>query len=185
MILYAVDRPFDLLVASSPLPRQLGDRGEHRLPAQPRLAGDRPDARVGPVRAEVGVEPDDQVDLDRRAAQGLERLGPEQVVLDAEEVGGHDLRSPSLGPTRRGATSPGSRIRRVPIRPSAGGRVGDVIRLDLPRSWVVETTRPSSSSRARPSITVGHDSRVRSINWLRLIVTLRSGMPPQASSMTR
>ena len=52
------------------------DRGEDGLSAQPGLAGNGPDAGVRPVGAEVGVEADCEIDLDRRPTQGLERLGP-------------------------------------------------------------------------------------------------------------
>ena len=61
---------------------------EH-LNGKPSLASDRPDARIGPAGPEVGIEPDHQIDLDRRPAEGLERLRAEQIVLDAEEEAIH------------------------------------------------------------------------------------------------
>ena len=96
----------DLVRGGSPLglarrqesqPGQALDGRQHRLPAQAGLSGDRAYTRISPVGPEVGIEPDDQVNLDRGAPQRLERFGAEQVVLNPEEIGIHGEVWPVIG----------------------------------------------------------------------------------------
>ena len=91
MMRYAVERPFALFVVKIPRAVSCAMAAMTVCRLKPACAGDGPDARVSPIGSEVGVEADDEVDLDCGASEGLEGLGAKEVVLDAEEIrtGGH------------------------------------------------------------------------------------------------
>ena len=65
-------------------------RCEDCLSAQAALFGDGPDAWVGPAGAKVGIEADDEIDLDGRTVQLLERFRLDQVVFHTKEIGIHE-----------------------------------------------------------------------------------------------
>ena len=63
---------------------------KHCLPAQSSLPGDCSNAGISPVRPEIGVKTDHQVDLDRRPSECLERLGTKKIMFNPERNKGTD-----------------------------------------------------------------------------------------------
>jgi hypothetical protein len=49
------------------------------------VAGNGPDTGVCPIAAEIGIQPDDKVDLDGRTSESLERFGTKQIMLNPKE----------------------------------------------------------------------------------------------------